>query len=42
MKRDEHKIDINVLAQRYGVDLKKGHTQQRAEALNLELGKEFK
>ncbi|EAR95708.2 Na,H/K antiporter P-type ATPase alpha subunit family protein (macronuclear) [Tetrahymena thermophila SB210] len=38
MKRDEHKVDLDSLVKRYGTDLKLGHTQQRAEQLNVELG----
>ncbi|KAL4461657.1 hypothetical protein ABPG72_007592 [Tetrahymena utriculariae] len=38
MKRDEHKIDLDILAKRYGTDIQKGHQQSRAEQLNLELG----
>ncbi|EAR87213.3 Na,H/K antiporter P-type ATPase alpha subunit family protein (macronuclear) [Tetrahymena thermophila SB210] len=38
MKRDEHKVDLEILVKRYGTSIQKGHEQSRAEQLNLELG----
>lgn len=38
MKRDEHKIPLDTLVERFGTNLKLGHTQKKADELNTRFG----